>query len=474
MKEMFIDFMSSTNTLLYTYILIPVLLLVGIFFTIRIKGGQFMHLKHALKLITKPAETKDDGSKGLSPFKAFTISAASHIGIGNIVGVALAISVGGPGAVFWMWMTAIIGGATSFVENTLGQIFKEKGEDGSYKGGPAYYMTKGLGLPKLGVIFSIVISVVYGFMFNAIQANTVGVALGSAFGIGPAVVGIILVVLVGAVIFGGLDRIADMTSLVVPFMAVAYMGLAFFIVIMNISQVPAMFALIFKSAFNFKAAAGGLVSGAILEGVRRGLYTNEAGMGSVPNASATAEVSHPAKSGLIQALGVYLNSILVCSATAFIIILAGEGVYANPGLQGLQITQNALAAQVGGWAQIFLTVCVFMFAFSTLVGNYYYGENNLANLGLKKTGTNIYRLLVLAVIFIGCVADFSLVWSTGDIFMGFMALINLFAILFLSKIAVETYNDYFKQLKTGIDPVFKVSNIKSLDKVAGKITVWEK
>ena len=472
--EKFSNLTSFLNDNIYTYILIPLLLVVGIIYTLKLKGGQFTHLKHVCKLLAEPAKEQADGEKGISPFKAFTISAASHIGTGNIVGVAAAIAAGGPGAVFWMWIIALIGGASSFVENTLGQVFKEKNDDGTFRGGPAYYMTKALGLPTLGIIFSIVISVVYGFMFNSIQANTIATALTNSFNLSPSIAGIILMVVVGLVIFGGVRRIADVTSLLVPVMALAYMGLSIFIILKNITLVPAMFGLIFKSAFGIRAVAGGTLGAAILNGVRRGLFSNEAGMGAVPNASATADVSHPAKQGLIQALGVYMDTILVCSATAFIIILAGEGIYSDPSIQGLTITQNALAHEVGPWANTFLTFCVFMFAFSSVIGNYYYGENNIAYLGWGKPALNIYRVLVLVMVYVGCVADFSLIWNTGDIFMGLMAMINLVVLLKLGKISVEIYYDYFSQIDAGKDPEFKVSNIKTLKGLEDKIDCWEK
>jgi len=472
--ETFKTITSFLNDFIYTYYLIPILLMLGLWYTIKLKGGQFTHIGHAIKLITQPAEKQEDGKKGLSPFKAFTISAASHIGTGNIVGVAAAIAIGGPGAVFWMWITALIGGASSFVENTLGQIFKEKNEDGTFKGGPAYYMTKALGLPKLGIIFSVIVAVVYGFMFNAMQANTIAAAFSGSFNVDVKIVGVVLIAIVAVIIFGGVRRIADVTSLLVPVMAIAYMALALFIIVKNIALVPHMFGIIFKSAFGLQAVVGGGIGAAILNGVRRGLFSNEAGMGAVPNASATADVSHPAKQGLIQALGVYLDTILVCSATAFIIILAGEGVYADPSIEGLAITQNALSAEVGNWSQMFLTVCIFMFAFSSVIGNYYYGENNIAHLGFGKSAINVYRVLVLVMVFLGCVGDFSVVWNTGDVFMGIMALINLVVLFALGKIAVETYYDYFSQLKEGKEPVFKVSNIESLKGLEDEIECWDK
>ncbi|WP_082187923.1 alanine/glycine:cation symporter family protein [Anaerococcus urinomassiliensis] len=454
---------------IYTYILIPLLLAIGIYFTIKIKGGQIKNIGHAVKLITKPSKNKNT----ISPFKAFTISAASHIGTGNIVGVAAAIATGGPGAVFWMWVTALIGGASSFVENTLGQVFKETNPDGTFKGGPAYYMRKALNKPKLAIIFSVVISIVYGINFNAMQANTIAAGFNSSFGIDTKIIAVLLIILAGIIIFGGLKRIADVTSLLVPVMAVIYMLVVLFIIIKNIGLIPHMFGLIFSNAFSLKAGFGGLFGTAILNGIRRGLFSNEAGMGAVPNASAVADVSHPAKQGLIQALGVYLDTILVCSATAFVVILGGEGIY-NSDLQGLQITQAALANEVGSWSNYFLTFCILMFAFSSIIGNYYYGENNILNLNLGKYSLNIYRSLVLIAIILGCVGDFSVVWNIGDVFMGIMAIINLIVLIFLGKISVGVYNDYISQLKVGKDPEFNPRNIEELNPYLDQVTAWDK
>lgn len=467
----FFEFLSILSDTMYTYILIPLLLIIGILYTIKIKGGQFTHLGHVVKLITAP--NKNSNKNSISPFKAFTISAASHIGTGNIVGISLAISLGGPGAVFWMWIIALIGGASSFVENTLGQVFKDRNENGEFHGGPAFYIRKALKMPKLAVFFSIIVCITYGFMFNAMQANTISTAFTSVFHFSPIVAAIIIIVLTGVIIFGGLKRIADITSLLVPVMAILYLGLAIFILIKNFNLIPGLISIIFTSAFSAKAAAGGAFGAAILNGVRRGLFSNEAGMGAVPNASATADVSHPAKQGLIQAMGVYLDTIVVCSATAFIVILGGESIYLNPELKGLAITQAAIAKEVGDWAHIFLMICVFMFAFSSIIGNYYYGENNIGEIGLGKKSLNVYRVMVLFILFLGSVGDFSKVWDTGDVFMGFMALINLIVLFFLGKIAVEIYYDYFNQLKEGKDPVFHVKDIKSLEKYKDEITVWD-
>ena len=472
-QKMYSDAFSMTTGLLsdviYTYLLIPLLLGIGLYYTFKIKGGQISNINHAIKLIATPA--KDENS--ISPFKAFTISAASHIGTGNIVGVAAAVSIGGPGAVFWMWITALIGGASSFVENTLGQVFKEKNPDGTFKGGPAFYMEKALKKPKLAATFSVVIAIVYGINFNAMQANTIAAGFNSSFNLDKKIVALFLLILAGIIIFGGLKRIADVTSLLVPVMAIIYMGVVLFIIIKNIKLVPHMFGVIFGGAFNLKAGFGGLFGTAILNGIRRGLFSNEAGMGAVPNASAVADVSHPAKQGLIQALGVYLDTILVCSATAFVVILAGEGIYASD-LKGLEITQAALVNEVGNWANYFLTFCVLMFAFSSIIGNYYYGENNILKLDLGKNSLTIYRILVLIAVILGCLGDFSIVWNVGDVFMGIMAVINLIVLISLGKISVGVYNDYIKQRDEGKDPVFNPRDVKELELFIDEITAWDK
>lgn len=463
------ELLSAVNGVLYYPILIIVLLACGFYFTFRTKFVQFSLFGEAFRVISEKPEGEDD----VSSFQALMVSTASRVGTGNIVGVANAICLGGPGAVFWMWITALIGGASSFVENTLGQVFKERNPDGTFKGGPAFYMEKALGKPKLAALFSIVIALVYGINFNAMQANTIAAGFNSSFGLDKRIVAVCLIILAGLIIFGGLRRIADVTSLLVPFMAIIYMAVVLFIVIKNIALVPHMFGLIFEGAFSLKAGFGALFGTAILNGIRRGLFSNEAGMGAVPNASAVADVSHPAKQGLIQALGVYLDTILVCSATAFVIILAGEGIYASD-LQGLEITQAALVNEVGPWANYFLTFCVLMFAFSSIVGNYYYGENNILKLNLGKNALNIYRVIVLIAVVLGCVGDFSIVWNTGDVFMGIMAVINLIVLIFLGKISVGVYNDYMKQLKEGKDPVFNPEDVSELKAYLDKITAWNK
>ena len=462
------NLISLLNDWLYSYILIILLIGLGIYFTFKIKFGQFKLIGHMFKLITEAVEVVD-GKRGISPFEAFCISAASRIGTGNIAGVAIAIATGGPGAVFWMWIIALIGGATSFIESTLGQIYKVKDGD-TFRGGPAYYIEQALDKRGLGVFFSILTAVTFGFIFNSVQANTIASSFERAFGLKPIMVGVILLIITGIVIFGGVKRIANVSSKIVPIMATIYILVALFIMIKNIALVPKMFGMIISNAFGAKAAFGGAMGAAIMNGVKRGLFSNEAGMGSVPNAAATAHTSHPAKQGFIQSLGVYVDTILVCSATAFMILLSGvleTGEAA--GLEGIQITQAALSSQVGNWGNTFLAICIFLFAYSSIIGNYYYGESNIEFIDTNPGFLTGYRILVLVMVFLGSIASFGLVWDAADVFMGLMALINLIVIWKLGPIAFATFDDYVKQLKAGNNPVFNPKDIPDL----GKVECWK-
>lgn len=465
MEEIIKTVIDTVGTYLYTYILVGLLSFVGIYFTVRLKLGQLINLPHMISLLRESNKSKDDKeSKGISSFKAFCVSAASRIGTGNIVGVAVAIKLGGPGAVFWMWLLAFLGSATAFVESTLAQVYKVQNEDGSFRGGPAYYILQVLGAKKLAMFFAIVISVTYGFAFNAIQANTLAKAGSTSLGLSIWVVGILLALATGVIIFGGAKRVADITSAIVPIMALMYLGVAIFVVVTNLDFVPKMFELIFLNAFGFKEIAGAGIGATILQGVKRGLFSNEAGMGSVPNAAAAADTTHPAKQGFVQALGVYVDTWLVCTATAFIVLLGGEDFYGANGGEGLEITQQALVHEVGSWGVPFLSICVFFFAFSSIIGNYFYGESNIGFLGGSKTVLNIFRALVCVVVFLGCVGDFSIVWDTGDIFMGIMAIVNLVVLLLIGNIAIEIYDDYRCQVKTGTEPVFNPQAIPAIKK----------
>src|SRR5699024_2177469 len=443
------------NDFIWTYILIAVLLILGIYFTVRTRFIQVRLFGEMFRLIFEKRENND----GVSPFQAFTISAASRVGTGNVTGVALAIGVGGPGAVFWMWIIAIIGMATAFIESTLAQVYKVRDGD-TFRGGPAYYMQKALGFRKLGIVFAILLTLCFGFIFNAVQSNTISQSFMDVFGLPDWIIGLVLVIFTAIIIFGGVKRIVKVTELVVPIMAIFYLIIAFYIVITNISQIPEVFNLIIGQAFGLREVIGGGVGAALMEGMRRGLFSNEAGMGSVPNAAATANVSHPAKQGLVQSLGVFFDTIIICSATAFIIILAG--LYTTGEQDGIILTQASMAAHVGSWAPYFVAIAILFFAFSSIIGNYYYGETNIEFINAHKSWLVTYRLLVLAMVMFGALATVEIVWSMADLFMGLMAIINLFAIALLGKVAFKVLEDFSKQRKMGLNPVFKANSIPGL------------
>ncbi len=449
------NIVDGTNNILWTYLLIILLLAAGLYFTFGSKFVQIRLFPEMFRLITE----KRDGESGVSPFQAFTISAASRVGTGNITGVALAIGVGGPGAVFWMWIIAILGMATAFIESTLAQVYKVKDGD-TFRGGPAYYIEKALGKRKLGIVFSILLTLSFGFIFNAVQSNTIATSVGEAFNIRPVIIGILLVVLTAMIIFGGVHRIVKFTQVIVPVMAVFYLLVALYVVVTNLGEIPTVFKLIFSQAFGLQEAAGGAIGIAIMQGVRRGLFSNEAGMGSVPNAAATANTSHPAKQGLVQSLGVFFDTIMICSATAFIIILAG--LYKTGESDGIILTQNSLAVHVGDWAPYFIAISIIFFAFSSVIGNYYYGESNIEFINAHKGWMTLYRFLVLAMVMFGSVAQVQLVWNLADLFMGLMALINITVIMILGKIAFRVLDDFTQQRKKGKNPVFYAKSIPGL------------
>jgi AGCS family alanine or glycine:cation symporter len=457
-----LNFLNSVidfgNNLLWGKVLIAMLIVLGLYFSVGTKFAQFRLIKEMFKLLTEGVGKKND-SNSVSSFQAFCISTASRVGTGNLAGVALAIAAGGPGAVFWMWLIALIGAASSFVESTLAQIYKvQDGE--SYRGGPAYYMEKALGMRWLGIIFSILITICFGLVFNSVQSNTISFAFEEAFGLSRVMLGVIITVMTAVIIFGGVNRIAKVSEIIVPIMASAYVLVAIGVVLTNLSAIPEVFSLIMKSAFTFESAGGGLIGVTVMQGIKRGLFSNEAGMGSAPNAAATAEVSHPAKQGLIQTLGVFTDTILICSATAFMILLSGA--YTNTDLTGIQLTQNALSSQVGAWGSYFIALCIFLFAFSSIIGNYYYGETNIEFITQKPVYLTIYRIFVVGMVMFGSLMKVSVVWNMADLFMGLMAILNLFAITLLSKIAFATLTDYTDQLKEGINPVFRPERIPGL------------
>ena len=456
------DIILKFNNFLWTYILIALLLVLGAYFTIRTNFVQFRYLKEMFRLLGDGfSNKKEKGS--ISSFQAFCISTASRVGTGNLAGIAIAISVGGPGAIFWMWIIALIGAGSSFVESTLAQIYKEKNEDGSFRGGPAYYMQKGLNKKWMGVLFSVLITLAFGLVFNSVQSNTITESFNTAFGVNRLVIGIILTVLTALIIFGGIHRIAKVTEVLVPVMALAYIGIAVIILIMNATEIPSVLKLIVENAFGFKEVAGGTLGGALLLGIKRGLFSNEAGMGSAPNAAATANVTHPVKQGVIQTLGVFTDTLIICSCTAFIILLSGVD-YSGPNAStGIKLTQDALSAQIGPFGNTFIAICILLFAFSSIVGNYYYGESNIEFLNDKKWFLFAYRVCVILMVLFGSIAKVDVVWNLADVFMGLMAIVNLVAIFMLSKYAFLALKDYTEQKKSGIkEPIFKASSIPGL------------
>jgi len=440
----------------------------GLFFTFKTGFVQFRLLPEMFRIITEKAPNGKDGKKGISSFQAFTISAASRIGTGNVAGVATAIALGGPGAVFWMWCIALIGGASAFIESTLAQVYKKPNGDGTFRGGPAYYIEKGLGKRWMGIVFAVAITLCFGFIFNAVQANTIAIAFNESFNINRIIIGIVLAILTAVIIFGGLRRIVTVTQYLVPIMAIFYIILALIVVVINFTELPAVFSLIFRSAFGLEEAFGGLVGAAVLNGIKRGLFSNEAGMGSVPNAAATADVSHPVKQGLIQTLGVFIDTLIICTATAMIVLLSDA--YLTPGSASINLTQASLQDHLGSWASTMLAITIFFFAFSSVIGNYYYGESNIEFIKDSKITLNIFRILVVGFVFFGSIAKVQLVWDLADVFMGIMALINLIAILMLWKIAKKVLQNYQAQRKAGKDPVFYADDVEGI----GEVECWKR
>ena len=460
-----LDVLNGLNDIIWTYILIALLLVLGVYFTVKTNFVQFRYFGEMFRLLTEKSTLKE-GKTGITSFQAFCISTASRVGTGNLAGIATAITLGGPGSIFWMWLIAFVGGASSFVESTLAQIYKVKDGDG-YRGGPAYYMEKGLKSRKLGIVFAVIITFCFGLVFNSVQSNTISGAVNNTFGIDPVWIGLILVVLTALVIFGGIKRIAHVVQIIVPVMAILYLILAIYVCLINFTEIPSVLRLIVMNAFGWEQAFGGSMGAAVLYGVKRGLFSNEAGMGSAPNAAASAEVSHPVKQGLIQTLGVFTDTIIICTATAMIILLSD--VYQS-GAEGIALTQAALEFHVGSWASVFVSVAIFLFAFSSIIGNYFYGETNIEFIKNNKAAINVYRIAVLAMVLWGSLADLATVWTLADVFMGIMALINLVAIALLYKIAVKALEDYRIQRKKGKDPVFHRNVLGNTD----GIELWDR
>lgn len=463
MEQTIQDIVIFFNDFLWSKLLIVLLVVCGVYFTTRTRFMQFRMIGDMVKVLIEP-KSKKPGT--ISPFQAFCISMAARVGTGNITGIALAIALGGPGAIFWMWIIAIIGASSSFVESTLAQIYKVR-DNGGFRGGPAYYMERGLGKRWMGALFAVLIILSFGLVFNAVQSNTITVAFQNSFGTDRLTVGIIMAVIFAAIIWGGVKRIAKASEYIVIVLAVLYIGVAAFVVLSNVTELPAMIALIVKNAFGFEQVAGGTLGAALMNGVKRGLFSNEAGMGSAPNAAATADTSHPVKQGLIQAFGVLTDTLIICTSTAMIILMSG--LYEGSSLGGIELTQAALSVHIGSWASGFLAVMVFLFAFSTLIGNYYYGETNIEFLKSNKGWLWLYRVCVIAMVLFGAVAKVQLVWDLADLFMGLMVVVNLIAILMLSKVTFEALKDYKMQKAEGREPVFTRDRIR----IPGEVECWE-
>ena len=473
------ELITAVNDAVWGYVLIFALVGCGLWFTIKTRFVQFRMVGEMFRLLTDSAfDTVEEQVQGqrerykkkhISSFQAFAVSVATRVGTGNLAGVASAIAIGGPGAVFWMWVIALIGSATAFVESTLAQLFKQKHKD-SFIGGPAYYIQRGLHQRWMAVTFAVLITCQFGLSNNSIQANTICGAMQEAFGWSPLWVGMALAALGLIIVFGGIQRIAFVCAILVPLMAFGYMVLAIVVIIMNIGLVPHVFKLIMLDAFGVEKVVGGTIGATIMYGVKRGLFSNEAGEGSAPNVAATAAVSHPVKQGLIQALGVFTDTLLVCSCTAFIILISG--LYQVPELNGIALTQSALQSEVGSAGPIFIALAIFMFAFSSIIGNYYYGEANIRFITPNTKVMTAYRICSAGVmVMFGALASFELVWNIVDFFMAFLTACNLIAIVLLGRYAFRLLDDYRQQKHQGIkEPVFRRSQLPELE---DELECWE-
>ena len=448
---------DATNDILWTYVMIAALIGCALYFTLRSGFVQFRMLGEMIRQLANSNERHHTEGKHISPFQAFAVSLASRVGTGNLAGVATAIAVGGPGAVFWMWIIALIGSANAFIESTLAQLYKRRTED-SFIGGPAYYILHGLKCRWMAILFSVLTILTFGFAFNTVQSNTLCEAVENAFGFSHIHMGIAITVATLVIIFGGIQRIAKFSSIIVPIMALGYILLAFTIVILNIGQLPAVIELIIKSAFGMEQVVGGGLGAALMQGIKRGLFSNEAGMGSAPNVAATASTSHPVKQGLIQSLGVFTDTLIICSCTAFIILMSG--IEFGGQMDGIRLTQEALTTQIGGAGRIFVAIAIFFFALSSIIGNYYYGEANIKFITSSRKVLNAYRLLVGVMVMSGAVMSLQTVWSLADLTMALMTLCNIAAIVLLGGQVMTLLKDYRKQKSAGLDPVFRKNDIK--------------
>ena len=470
------ELITQINDAIWGYVLIGVLIICGIWFTWKTKGVQFRMVGEMLRLLADSATSgtdslsdKDKNHKHISSFQAFAVSVATRVGTGNLAGVATAIAIGGPGAVFWMWVIALIGSATAFIESTLGQLYKQRQKD-SFVGGPAYYIKRGLHCNWMAYLFAVLITITFGLSYNSIQSNTICGAMYEAFGWNPLLVGSILSVVALIIIFGGLQRIANVSAVMVPLMAIGYFVLVMVIIIMNIEHIPHVLKVIITNAFGLEQGVGGTIGATIMNGVKRGLFSNEAGEGSAPNVAAAATVSHPVKQGLIQALGVFTDTLLVCSCTAFMILISG--LYSTPDLNGIALTQAALNSEIGAFGPTFIAIAILLFAFSSIIGNYYYGEANIRFMTSSNAVLTVYRVFSGGVlVMFGAMASLEIVWNLGDLCMAMLTACNLVAIVRLGKYAFKLLEDYRQQKRSGIkEPTFHRSQMPEIEK---DLMCWE-
>ena len=458
MTDMLTQAITLINDHFLGYVLMAALLFAGLYFTIATRFVQFVRPKEMLWLML--GKTDNPHEKGhISSFQAFAISTASRVGTGNIAGVALAITVGGPGAVFWMWLIAVIGAASAFAESTLAQVYKVK-TGKHFRGGPAYYMQTALGNRKLGMAFSVIITLTFAFVFNSVQSNTIAQSLNTTFQIDTALTGMIVAALTAVIIFGGLKRIARFSAVIVPIFALGYIAITVVVVLLNLEKLPGVLELIVSDAFSLRNIAGGTLGATIMTGARRGLFSNEAGMGSAPNAAATANISHPVKQGYVQAFSVFIDTLVICSCTAFIVMLADYRAF--PGLEGIALTQKALTQELGPIGNYFISASVLLFAFTSIIGNYYYGQANVEFLTRKRWIMAFFRTGVSVMVLLGAVLQLKLVWNMADLFMTVMALMNIYAILRLRRQVLDVLADYRRQKQVGKDPQFDPSNVPSV------------
>ena len=453
--------LSNINDVLWSYILIAMLLGCALWFTIKTKFVQFRMIGEMIKVLSESTSKQEGREHHISSFQAFMVSLASRIGTGNLAGVATAITVGGPGAVFWMWIVALLGSSSAFIESTLAQLYKVHGKD-SFIGGPAYYMKKGLKQPWMGILFAILIIFTFSFAFNSVQSNTICAAFEQAFHVDHTLMGIILTVMSLIIFFGGIQRIAKVSSIIVPVMALGYIILVVIIIGMNIQLLPQVLETIVSHAFGWEQALGGGIGIAVMQGIKRGLFSNEAGMGSAPNVAATADVTHPAKQGLIQALGVFTDTLIICTCTAFIILFSGVPLTGEA--NGVQLTQMALSNEIGSFGSIYVAIFILFFAYSSIIGNYYYGEANVRYITNNKMVMIIFRVLSGGMVLFGSLASLDLAWSLADICMGLMTICNLIAITLLGKYAFRLLEDYREQKRMGIKhPLFTKDKMKDIE-----------